>query len=248
MKIDLHCHTKKTKKSDGVNRNVDVDTFSNYMKDLDIKIVAITNHNLFDKKQYEEFSESVKDYTMVWPGIELDINQQPEKNGHMIVICDPNQYEQFSEIINEGIEDVDNYSITLKDLWEKTKDINCIYIAHYYRKSPEISEKELINFQNCGIDDYRIFKEPSNYRTLGLFATFDNNVIIGSDIQDWDKYEESNFSELKLSVDSFEQFLLLSKKESTIINGIDYVITADNVKKIDFTWCFWQEIKHYSIF
>ncbi len=220
MKIDLHCHTKKTKKSDGVNRNVDVGTFSKYMKDLDIKIVAITNHNLFDKKQYEQFSESVKEYTMVWPGIELDINQQPEKNGHMIVICDPSQYEQFSEIINEGIEDVDNYSITLKDLWKKTKDINCIYIAHYYRKSPVISEKELINFQNCGIDNYRIFKEPSNYRTLGLFATFSNNVIIGSDVQDWNKYEDSNFSELKLSVDSFEQFLLLSKKESTIINTL----------------------------
>ena len=62
MKIDLHCHTKKTKKSDGINRNVDVTTFAKYMKDLDIKIVAITNHNLFDKKQYEEFEESVKDY------------------------------------------------------------------------------------------------------------------------------------------------------------------------------------------
>ena len=32
------------------------------------------------------------------------------------------------------------------------------------------------------------------------------------------------------------------------IYGIDYLITADNVKKIDFTWCFWQVIKHYSIF
>ena len=220
MKIDLHCHTKKVKESDGINRNVDVETFSNYMKDLDIKIVAITNHNLFDKKQYEEFNECVREYTMVWPGIELDIDQQPEKNGHMIVICDPNQYKEFSEIINDGIDDVNNYSITLEDLWKKTRKLNCIYIAHYYRKSPEISEKELINFQNCGIDDYRIFKEPSNYRTLGLFATFDNNVIIGSDVQDWDKYEESNFSELKLSVDSFEQFLLLSKKESTIINTL----------------------------
>lgn len=220
MKIDLHCHTKKIKESDGINRNVDVETFSNYMKDLDIKIVAITNHNSFDKKQYEEFNESVREYTMVWPGIELDINQQPEKNGHMIVICDPNQYKEFSEIINDGIDDVNNYSITLEDLWKKTRKLNCIYIAHYYRKSPEINEKELIDFQNCGIADYRIFKEPSNYRTLGLFATFDNNVIIGSDVQDWDKYEESNFSELKLSVDSFEQFLLLSKKESTIINTL----------------------------
>ena len=131
MKIDLHCHTKKTKKSDGVNRNVDVDTFSNYMKDLDIKIVAITNHNLFDKKQYEEFSESVKDYTKVWPGIELDINQQPEKNGHMIVICDPNQYEQFSEIINEGIEDIDNYSITLKDLFLQLDGIKDVRILNF---------------------------------------------------------------------------------------------------------------------
>lgn len=220
MKIDLHCHTKKTKKSDGINRNVDVVTFSKYMKDLDIKIVAITNHNLFDKKQYEEFAESVKDYTMVWPGIELDINQQPEKNGHMIVICDPNQYKEFDEIINKGIDDVENYSITLKELWEKTKKINCIYIAHYYRKKPEIKEKELINFKNCGIEDYRIFKEPSNYRTLGVFATFNNNVIIGTDVQDWNKYKECNFSELKLPVDSFEQFLLLSKKESTIINTL----------------------------
>ena len=54
-----------------------------------MQIVAITNHNLFDKEQYEQFSESVKDYTMVWLGIELDINHQSEKNGHMIVICDP---------------------------------------------------------------------------------------------------------------------------------------------------------------
>ena len=61
MKIDLHCHTIKTKKSDGINRNVDIETFSNYMKDLDIEIVAITNHNYFDLNQYNEFSESVKE-------------------------------------------------------------------------------------------------------------------------------------------------------------------------------------------
>ena len=116
---------------------------------------------------------------------------------------------KFLSSINNDIKDVDDYSITLKDLWKKTKDLNCIYIAHYYRKSPEICESELIDFKNCGIDDYRIFKEPSNYRTLGLFATFHDNVIIGSDVQDWNKYGDSNFSELKLSVDS--DFILIPK-------------------------------------
>lgn len=219
MKIDLHCHTIKTKKSDGVNRNVDVETFSKYMKDLDIKIVAITNHNYFDLKQYNEFSESVKETTMVWPGIELDIKQKP-KNGHMIVICDPRSKEEFSKIFDMPKDKANDYSIDIKDLGEKTKKLNCIYICHYYKKKPEIIDDIIMNIEKSGIDETRIFKEPSNYKTLGIFATFNNNVIIGSDVQDWNEYEECNFSNLKLDVDSFNQFLLLSKKEPTIITTL----------------------------
>lgn len=219
MKIDLHCHTIKTKNSDGVNRNVDVETFSKYMKDLDIKIVAIANHNYFDLEQYNEFSEKVKETTKVWPGIELDIKQSP-KNGHMIVICDPKNKEEFSKIFDMAKDKADNYSIDIKDLGEKTKKLNCIYICHYYKKKPEIIDDIIHDIEKSGIDETRIFKEPSNYKTLGIFATFNNNVIIGSDVQDWNKYEECNFSNLKLDVDSFNQFLLLSKKEPTIITTL----------------------------
>lgn len=219
MKIDLHCHTIKTKKSDGVNRNVDVETFSKYMKDLDIKIVAITNHNYFDLNQYNEFSESVKETTMVWPGIELNIKQTP-KDGHMIVICDPKNKEEFSKTFDIPKDKANDYSIDIKDLGEKTKKLNCIYICHYYRKKPEIIDDIILDIEKSGIDETRIFKEPSNYKTLGIFATFNNNVIIGSDVQDWNKYEECNFSNLKLDVGSFNQFLLLSKKEPTIITTL----------------------------
>lgn len=219
MKIDLHCHTIKTKKSDGINRNVTVEDFSKYMKDLEIKIVAITNHNYFDLKQYNEFSESVKETTMVWPGIELDIKQKP-KDGHMIVICDPKNKEEFSKIFDMPKDKADDYSIDIKTLGEKTKKLNCIYICHYYKKKPEINDDIILNIEKSGINETRIFKEPSNYKTLGIFATFNNNVIIGSDVQDWNKYKECNFSNLKLDVDSFNQFLLLSKKEPTIITTL----------------------------
>ena len=219
MKIDLHCHTIKTKKSDGISRNVTVEDFSKYMNDLEIKIVAITNHNYFDLKQYNEFSESVKETTMVWPGIELDIKQKP-KDGHMIVICDPKNKEEFSKIFDMSKDKADDYSIDIKTLGEKTKKLNCIYICHYYKKNPEINDDIIQNIEKSGIDETRIFKEPSNYKTLGIFATFNNNVIIGSDVQDWNKYKECNFSNLKLDVDSFNQFLLLSKKEPTIITTL----------------------------
>ena len=219
MKIDLHCHTIKTKKSDGINRNVTVEDFSKYMKDLEIKIVAITNHNYFDLNQYNEFSESVKETTMVWPGIELDIKQKP-KDGHMIVICDPKNKEEFSKIFDMPKDKADDYSIDIKTLGEKTKKLNCIYICHYYKKKPVINDDIILDIEKSGIDETRIFKEPSNYKTLGIFATFNNNVIIGSDVQDWNKYKECNFSNLKLDVDSFNQFLLLSKKEPTIITTL----------------------------
>ncbi len=219
MKIDLHCHTIKTKKSDGINRNVTVEDFSKYMKDLEIRIVAITNHNYFDLKQYNEFSESVKETTMVWPGIELDIKQKT-KDGHMIVICDPKNKEEFSKIFDMSKDKADDYSVDIKTLGEKTKKLNCIYICHYYKKKPVINDDIILDIEKSGIDETRIFKEPSNYKTLGIFATFNNNVIIGSDVQDWNKYKECNFSNLKLDVDSFNQFLLLSKKEPTIITTL----------------------------
>ena len=48
MKIDLHCHTKKTKSGDPDTRNVTSELFCQKIMDAVIKIAAITNHNHFD--------------------------------------------------------------------------------------------------------------------------------------------------------------------------------------------------------
>lgn len=58
MKIDLHCHTKCTKKGDGIGRNVTKELFRNKILCSDVKIVAITNHNAFDYTQYQELKKS----------------------------------------------------------------------------------------------------------------------------------------------------------------------------------------------
>lgn len=52
MKIDLHCHTQKVKTGDAVTRNVTPEKFATKITEADVKIVAITNHNKFDYKQY----------------------------------------------------------------------------------------------------------------------------------------------------------------------------------------------------
>lgn len=57
MRIDLHCHTKKTKQGDAETRNVSVDKFVETLSKNEVQFVAITNHNEFDKNQYEQFRD-----------------------------------------------------------------------------------------------------------------------------------------------------------------------------------------------
>ena len=61
MKIDLHCHTRKTKQGDAKTRNVEKTLFSQKVLESDVKIIAITNHNLFDYEQFLEFQAAISD-------------------------------------------------------------------------------------------------------------------------------------------------------------------------------------------
>lgn len=81
--IDFHIHTKPTPQKD------DPFTFSSpwladYIKKSRLDAIAITNHNLFDKEQYEDivlqFSE-----TKIFPGMELSL-----ETGHVLIIAEDN--------------------------------------------------------------------------------------------------------------------------------------------------------------
>ncbi len=85
MKIDLHCHTKKTKQGDPFTRNVTPELFEEKVSIAGVSIVAITNHNCFDYNQYILLKKKVENICDVWPGIELDIlcgnNSKKKKEG-----------------------------------------------------------------------------------------------------------------------------------------------------------------------
>ncbi len=80
MKIDIHTHTRKVKSGDAPSRNIEKDKFVDILKDTDVKILAITNHNHFDLDQYVEFRDSVSSYCQIWPGIEFDILQNKKNH------------------------------------------------------------------------------------------------------------------------------------------------------------------------
>lgn len=220
MRIDLHCHTKRTKKGDGEGRNVTVELFKEKISNADIRIVAITNHNAFDLKQYNELKEAVKGCCQVWPGVEIDIQGKSGKY-HLIVVANPENVQQFSNRVDELFrdKDIETCQLSIEIVYSSLNDCDVIYITHY-SKTPSITDEEFEELVNIVGDKSRVFGEPQNNKSLGIFANHNYNVIIGSDVKNWANYEKSTFAELKLPVESFQQFCLLSKKDATIVETL----------------------------
>jgi ABC-type dipeptide/oligopeptide/nickel transport system ATPase subunit len=87
-KIDLHIHTITTVSDSPVEFSLD--KLKEYVRCMEIDCIAITNHNTFDKEQFEIISSSL-DIT-VFPGIEIDL-----EGGHILLISDNKDHEEFTE-------------------------------------------------------------------------------------------------------------------------------------------------------
>ena len=220
MLIDLHCHTKQIKKGDGKARNVTKELFRQKIEEADIKIVGITNHNAFCFDQYKELKDSVKEICQVWPGVEIDISGDPKY--HLIVIANPSQVDDFNAKVKTLFDgqDVDTCLLDISVVCDTFKDLDVIYIAHFHNKKPAMSEKDRDKLIELVNDRSRVFVEPSDHRTLGVYANFDYGVMIGSDVKDWDKYEKCNFAELRLPVGSFNDFCRLAKRDTVIVKTL----------------------------
>lgn len=221
LKIDLHCHTRKVKKGDAKTREVTPDLFEKKIADADVNIVAITNHNLFDIEQYNILKNRVADFCQVWPGIELDIVDESNLRWHLIIVVNPKNVNDFYKKTQQLLagKDKDSVSLDVKKAVSSFEKFDVIFIPHYH-KEPEIPKKDLEKLYSLVNEEYRIFLETSNYRSLGVFANYQYKVLIGSDVKDWNKYEKSNFAELRLGIESFEQFLMLAKRDVVNVNTL----------------------------
>jgi len=223
MKIDIHVHTRKVKSGDAPTRNIETEKFVEILRDTDVNILAITNHNHFDSNQYEEFRDGVASHCQIWPGIELDVFEEG-KRSHLIVICNPKNYKDFENAVNEILEgeNTDTFTVSLKQIVEKFDSLDCIYIAHYFVKKPNLGDKEIEILIDLVSNPKRILKEATNSISAGIYISHGHNSIYGSDVQNWDDYVEQSkgLPELRLPVQSFEQFCLLLEKDEATINTI----------------------------
>ncbi|MBB3171011.1 hypothetical protein [Parvibacter caecicola] len=220
MRIDLHCHTNKTKSGDPVSRNVDKELLCKKAELAGVDLIAITNHNDFDFEQYQDFSN--QDICIVWPGVELDgISKNASKAFHVIVVADPAEVDSFNEALSKLIngQKPDDFSADLEEIVAAFIALNTLFIPHYADKAKAIGEEDKKLFEEL-VPRERLFLEPKDLRTVGICAFHGDNMIIGSDVRDWAHYEECNFAELRLPVSSFEQLKMLAKRDTTVVQHL----------------------------
>lgn len=232
MKIDIHTHTKKCKSGDAPTREIAPADFCEKIQSTEVGIVAITNHNVFDLNQFTEIKEKMGDDIQVWPGIELDI-QENGLPGHLIVIVSPSMAEAFSKIVNYITKDStpDNFSSTIDQVLKEFDDFKPLYIAHHRQKMPNLIDEALDKLVLGTANSGRVIKEVANSISAGIYISHGHASIYGSDVHDWSTYEEQarDLPDLRLPVESFNHFCLLLEKDQTTINTILDKKVAENL-------------------
>lgn len=199
-KIDLHIHTIATVSDKAFE--FDLSKLKEYTEKLDIDAIAITNHNVFDFKQYNEIVKEL-DIT-IFPGIEIDLER-----GHLLLIADNkdlseiNDFAKKCERVTALINTKDDY-ITLQEFNEIFTVLDKYLLIPHYQKNPIISNdiisqiKTLISagevssykkFKTCIKDkeslvpvifsDTRYFSTMKNFSTQQTYVDLEEITLTG---------------------------------------------------------------------
>lgn len=153
-KIDLHIHTLATEKDS--NFIFDLDKMLLYVQTSKLDAIAITNHNIFDREQFNKIKEKVN--ISVFPGVEVDV-----ENAHMIVVTEESNLDKFCEQcnqLNESLTDGKKYIS-----YDEFISIFCNYeqylLIPHYKKKPALQQQIIKKFGNnitCGeVDSIKKF-------------------------------------------------------------------------------------------
>lgn len=132
IKIDLHIHTVPCV-SKQENFSFSLQKLKEYVALRQIDVIAITNHNLFRKDNYETIKQLLD--IVVLPGIEVDL-----ENGHMLVITDERNIDNFKSICDTiSFETSNGNSISVQRFKELFKNPTGYLFIPHYRKKPMIN-------------------------------------------------------------------------------------------------------------
>ncbi len=135
-KVDLHIHTVPS--ISDRDFFFSLNSLKDYVEKLELDCIAITNHNLFDKTQFEYISKELS--IKVFPGIEIDLEA-----GHILLISENEDLQDFDlkcKKVTRLIKSKSDY-ITYEQLIEIFPSLSKYLLIPHYDKKPNIKVETL---------------------------------------------------------------------------------------------------------
>lgn len=184
-KLDLHIHTVQTVSDHAFSFSME--KLKEYIKQLAIDGIAITNHNMFDLEQYKEIRDELSDVCVVLPGMEINIGKN--NFGHLICITEQDDIEDFAArclTIQNKITTSECF-ITLDELKQIFSDFGkYLWIPHYDKKP--IVDSDIIS----AMRDYILCGEVGSVKKF-IYRQKDSKSLIPlyfSDLRPVEELEE----------------------------------------------------------
>ncbi|MGT2637749.1 hypothetical protein ACVRWL_08255 [Streptococcus ratti] len=222
-KIDLHIHTQACKQGDGKKRRISPEDFVKKMKENNVEVCSITNHNKFDIEEFNQI-QSIDNELTIFPGMEIDVDFPDNQHRHVIVVVSPDKKEQFDTVFDEPSRDYDSFKIDYKEFISKVKifsNSEIIVIPHFYLKDKDrgvtVEEAERLRDD---LEGYIVILEPKSLQAMGIINSHNDLALFGSDVKDWSKYDEIVLPEIKYKVDTFAKFYKLAENPSLFIKSM----------------------------
>lgn len=200
-KIDFHIHTKRTISDKDFEFNID--KLKEYIEVAKLDAIAITNHNLFDKNQFNEIKEKVG--IKVFPGVEVDL-----ENGHLLIISDEENKDEFENICNKLPSYIINQGDTLSyDIFQSIfPELSNFLVIPHYKKDPaldtdtlnKLSDNIIVGEVSSPKKWERMYKDTNEKLNPVLFSDvrIDKNMINFPVKQTYIDCDELTISKIKL--------------------------------------------------
>lgn len=136
IKIDLHIHTVSSVSD--APFTFSLDRLKEYVTTRQIDCIAITNHNLFDKNQFEQIQKALS--ITVLPGIEIDLQE-----GQILLIddgADLNGFDVKCQCVSSACPS-NTDSITVDQFKGIFTDLSKYILIPHYEKKPKLNEQTL---------------------------------------------------------------------------------------------------------
>lgn len=138
-KIDLHIHTSPSNYER--NFNFSLDKLKEYVAKTQLDIIAITNHNHFNKEQFELISSNLN--CSVYPGVEVDL-----ESSHILVIFPKDKIDELEIACNilVGKINSENDSITFDEFVSIFPNYRDYILIPHIKKDPAMKTITLEKF------------------------------------------------------------------------------------------------------